>query len=405
MAKRSKSAPDHDGWIPIGSSEVSALKLEFSNFVKFFGREPGKGDPVFAEWNYYYSEVDFRRETVRGMKAAGTPPHLIYVFLKTGLIPTKKNIRQRDMKSINLAISEFEKRKTAGEELEEILSHRSQGEHSFNMLKSASIVLSHAIYTSTPVWNKLPGEDLTSAISFLFTQNARAACGLLEHDFSMQCLPVLRVMLENYIDLKLARRDPTFREVLHGILGVKSGLSSFPKKANGSIDYNKVFVNDAGKVLDIPSRRSRARSLGGIDFRIFEGLYHDFSELVHSDLSSLRFFQRGEGFCFSKPDFSGTAHLYFWALICMHCNELRCVGKFGGKAKVDLVTMNARALSEFGIHATHNLNHLDSGSILLVEEILGFFLEFEREPLVKTAASTSLDIFTTIRKTPELTCE
>jgi hypothetical protein len=59
-------------------------------FRKKFGRDPGKGDPLFfdpdAGQPVEMSPVAMNAEMLEAMRKAGTPPELVYAFKKTGLL-------------------------------------------------------------------------------------------------------------------------------------------------------------------------------------------------------------------------------------------------------------------------------------------------------------------------------
>jgi hypothetical protein len=67
-------------------------------FVKKFGREPGPDDPLFfdpdADTPMPLPATKLRAQMVITMIRAGTPEHLIYAYLRTGLLLTTKTYRK-----------------------------------------------------------------------------------------------------------------------------------------------------------------------------------------------------------------------------------------------------------------------------------------------------------------------
>lgn len=84
------------------SSKVSSqleklLRKQRKRSIKNFGREPGPKDPVFfdphADEPIPISEKSFDTDLLQAMLNAGTPPEIVYDYVKTGLLPAKNTAR------------------------------------------------------------------------------------------------------------------------------------------------------------------------------------------------------------------------------------------------------------------------------------------------------------------------
>ena len=70
----------------------AAIRDQMRAFRKKFGRDPGPDDSVFfdpdapGDQPVQISEEALRDGTLAAMKQAGTPPEIVYVYRKTGLL-------------------------------------------------------------------------------------------------------------------------------------------------------------------------------------------------------------------------------------------------------------------------------------------------------------------------------
>ncbi len=101
------------------SPEVAAL-LEDKRvrFVAKFGREPRDGDPVFWDEEapgpepVQMSEQKLKDQFIVTAAAAGSPPILIWTYMKTGLVPSAKNrnrMSARDRRELSEVQAEFKR--------------------------------------------------------------------------------------------------------------------------------------------------------------------------------------------------------------------------------------------------------------------------------------------------------
>ena len=86
--------------IRLNREAIAALKEQKNRFVAKFGREPGPGDPVFFDPTKdvptpmsIEQQRQGEKEIAEAMKEAGIEPDFIYAYMKTGLIPTKGNLK------------------------------------------------------------------------------------------------------------------------------------------------------------------------------------------------------------------------------------------------------------------------------------------------------------------------
>jgi hypothetical protein len=90
------------------------LRRQRKRFIKKFGREPGPDDPIFfdpdASNPVSISAEELRSETMKAMLAAGTPPHFVYAYQKTGFIVDEtgyRNMSPEDRAEYDAAIAEY----------------------------------------------------------------------------------------------------------------------------------------------------------------------------------------------------------------------------------------------------------------------------------------------------------
>jgi len=79
---------------PLPEFVQDALQQQRNAFREKFGRDPVDGDPVFfdpdADTPVEISSVRMEAGLLEAMRRAGTPPHIVYAFRKTGLLGTRR---------------------------------------------------------------------------------------------------------------------------------------------------------------------------------------------------------------------------------------------------------------------------------------------------------------------------
>ena len=92
LAKGIEYVQDEEGVVarsvPVDTEVREVIDEQKRKFVEEFGREPGPGDKVFFDAPPL---EHFEAEIVRGMKASGVNPAVIYAFEKTGLLVSEEN--------------------------------------------------------------------------------------------------------------------------------------------------------------------------------------------------------------------------------------------------------------------------------------------------------------------------
>jgi|SRR5271168_1073305 len=90
------------------------LRRQREAFVKKFGREPGPDDPLIFDPDFdspvAISKEKLRTRTIKVMKAAGSPPHLVFAYAKTGFMPSEdgyKNMPPADRATYDAAVAEY----------------------------------------------------------------------------------------------------------------------------------------------------------------------------------------------------------------------------------------------------------------------------------------------------------
>jgi hypothetical protein len=90
------------------------LRRQREAFVKKFGREPGPDDPLIfdpdADSPVAISKEKLRTQTLEVMRAAGSPPHLVFAYAKTGFMPSEdgyKKMPPADQATYDAAIAEY----------------------------------------------------------------------------------------------------------------------------------------------------------------------------------------------------------------------------------------------------------------------------------------------------------
>lgn len=87
----------------------AALKESEDRFRSLMNRDPIEGDRLIFE-TYFDSSSEFKRNTIRIMIEVKTPNHLIYIFDRTGFMPSEENIHkmpEEHLIEIDMASEEY----------------------------------------------------------------------------------------------------------------------------------------------------------------------------------------------------------------------------------------------------------------------------------------------------------
>jgi integrase len=103
--------------IPLSPEAAEIFKEQERKFREKFGRAPGPDDPIFFDESADTPRFDGQKKIdehtqamTDAMTLAGTPPHLIYAFRKTGRIVSERNMQfltDEELQEWNDAVDEF----------------------------------------------------------------------------------------------------------------------------------------------------------------------------------------------------------------------------------------------------------------------------------------------------------
>jgi hypothetical protein len=93
---------------------AALLRSQRDAFVKKFGQVPGPNDPLIfypdADSPVALSKEKLRAQMMDVMKAAGSPPHLVFAYAKTGFMPTDEaynKMAPADRAAYDAAVEEY----------------------------------------------------------------------------------------------------------------------------------------------------------------------------------------------------------------------------------------------------------------------------------------------------------
>lgn len=331
--------------LPVDVSDV--LSGQEAELRRIFGRDVTGKDALFYQ-RYLYSEADFRREFVKTAKAAGSPPILVYTFLKTGLMPVegvKLSLAKR--KQVFSAQREYERlvRRTDGNP-EDLLSHRVMGEQPLRDMRDMCIIIGSVLHGLSVVASKPRAPKRLAHVQFFtleIVRSLRAALVLLEQDITFDCFHIARAMYEANLNLTAVLKLPSYGEVCDAALGLKLGTHKYQITPKGKSDYSAlVRVND-GAVTRVPTRYALATQLGTFDEQLYDVAYRELSDLVHSSFGNVTAFLRPEGLTYLDVDYSiGVSSIIFFVVL-LAANELRGAVALDEPHAADLIRLEERA--------------------------------------------------------------
>lgn len=273
-----------------------ALEGARAEYSRIFGRQPRRTDPVLLSM-YIAPEENMTREIVKGMRSAGINEELIYVFQKTGFMPSQDNQRflsEPDKAEIRASIKDYRRRRSTGEQ---DITRDVLRETLLEWLRDCQIVMLYF----TQKWKDPIRDDFGTV--FLLAKFLCLAAGrlirsvlmLLENDASLDASALLRSFYEIVLTLWYVRLNPSDTDVVSGSLGVLLGTHELAKNSRGEPIQTRVVRKSDGLVLEVPSRWGMAKSLGD-EFRIlYRSFYAPHCEVSHNDVSVMNYYRSPDG--------------------------------------------------------------------------------------------------------------
>lgn len=95
-SRKIKRRAKKDRMVKVDAQTMEILQCQIQKFREKFGREPGRGDPLFFDPDSFVPRPldldEFTKETVDAMVKSGMRPEIVYAFRKTGYIISEDNI-------------------------------------------------------------------------------------------------------------------------------------------------------------------------------------------------------------------------------------------------------------------------------------------------------------------------
>lgn len=314
------------------SEAIDILKAQDVEFLEIFGRKPRKNDPVFFQ-QFYISESDQERLTLKTMKAAASPPPVVYAYRKTGRIVTTENkgmLTPGELKEWNDAIDEYYETIEAGEQIDVF----EEGDGLTNFLKDTlrknQIVGGSFIDRHFNNYRKQKSAvaEVEAVVAFATTNFVRCLKSvyiLIDENVSFDAYPLVRAMYENYLTTKFIYNNPDASEIFSAQLGILIGTHKLAESGKGVPKQSEIFEIKTGKRVHIPSRWSMASSLGQMDVDLYHSLYRTLSSYTHSEITTVRHFISERGYDYQRKDFTfdvlANCHLLcllFFSCIAQH---------------------------------------------------------------------------------------
>lgn len=163
---------------PISEELIEELKDAKAQFVEIFGRQPRQNDPVFFQ-QFYSSDEDLTRGALQAMKAAGSPPSLVYAYRKTGRLVSARNrnmLTPDELAEWEEAINEYYEAEDAGEEIDVFAEDDELSIFLLESLRKNQIVGGSFINQHFNRYKKRKGavNDVESIVAFATTNFVRA---------------------------------------------------------------------------------------------------------------------------------------------------------------------------------------------------------------------------------------
>lgn len=337
--------------VPIVPELAQTLKELEAEFIETFGRKPRATDPVFFQ-QYYISDADLERETLRVMRAAKSPPSLVYAYRKTGRILTQDNkdkLTAAEMEEWNSAIDEYYDGIDSGIEVDVFDDKGGLLGFLLNALRQNQVVGGSFIRQHFNRYRPRKGasrrvETVAAFATTNFVRLLRSVHILVEQGVSFDAYNLLRALYENYLVLKYTYYRPEHSETLFAQLGLLAGTHELVKSKGGTPLQSEIVEIRTGRRIKAPSRWAMASALGGVDLILYGDLYRTLSAYCHSEITTMTHFLSDDGFDYLSHDFTFDVLASSHLLCMMFFSCLKVNSPCAAYLKGDLSIVIERAL-------------------------------------------------------------
>lgn len=297
--------------IPISDELGIILKSQEAEFIETFGRKPRKGDPVFFQ-TFYISNKDLERETLKAMKAASTPPPLVYAYRKTGRIVTTGNkslLTPRELEEWQDAIDEYYAAVEIGQKID--LFNEDDEFTGFlkdairkNQIVGGSFIDKHFNNYQNRNGSVAEIETIVGFATTNFVRCLKSIYVLIEENAAFDAYHLLRSMYENYLTAKYTYANPNACKAFSAQIGVFAGTHKFAESSRGVPRQSEIIELKTGEKISVPSRWHMATALGAMDVNLYNSMYRTLSSYAHSEITTIRHFISERGYDYQRNEFT-----------------------------------------------------------------------------------------------------
>lgn len=296
---------------PISAELMEQLKETKADFVETFGRQPRKNDPVFFE-QFYTSDEDLRRGTLKAMKAAKSPPSLVYAYRKTGRMVTTRNknmLTPDELLEWQEAIDEYYDSVESGNDIDVFEDNNGLSSFLLDSIRRNQIVGGSFITRHFNNYRNRKGSvaDIESIVAFATTNFVRTLKSihiLIDQNVAYDAYHLIRSLYENYLTVKYTYENPMEVKVFLAQLGTILGTHELARNKRGTPIQSEIVELTTGDRISVPSRWTMASTLGDFDTALYDTLYRTLSSYSHSEITNIPHFISDMGFDYLNNDFT-----------------------------------------------------------------------------------------------------
>lgn len=337
--------------VHIGDGGVARLREMEDRFVETFGRKPRGNDPIFFD-QFFLSQRELERQSLKAMKAAGIRPELAYAYQQTGRVATKETLKK---------LTPAEEREYI-DSIEEYFELEEEGLVEFypgdepdlisdmnDLLKKNQIVSGYFaekhLNKSRTRRSDADGIEFVVGFSTLnVARSLRAIHLMIENDASYDAFHVVRSIVENVISVAYLYNNPDKISVFDAQIGVMLGTHRFATNKKGQQQPDRILDLSDGSEVQVPTRWGMATSLGQLYVELYNDLYRPISSFCHSDIGVFPHFMEEGRFDFLSPSFHADVLLSTHLLSLLFFEIVRLNSDCPKYLKGDLSLISERSL-------------------------------------------------------------
>lgn len=284
--------------VPIPPVIKDLFSEQIQLFQEMYGRKISKnGENPYVFWNFFWTDSRLLSETVKIMRKAEVNEELVYVYYKTEILPSAKNLHllsKTQKREIKAAQQEYRRLVAGGvnkkgiplfyyvkftnNRLSEMLNkHHTYLESAFN-----DFIRRHLDDVEFINYGIRSKNDFLGFCCLKVIEDLHNIKTLRQNFLTIQMYSCCRSMLETYFYVtSLAQHEGFFQDKI--IPALESSNYQFEKMNEGRLNYTRILLKRTNKRAGISLHTLAQKSKYKTDMELYDIFYRSICQFVHLD--------------------------------------------------------------------------------------------------------------------------